>query len=254
MREFFASPLLRYKVLAPLLILTACQSDTDQPDPEIVYEILDQYFEENGEAQISDILERIIKKRQAEAPDSVEKRLGEPRVSVPVGKSPSWGPGDAPILFVEYGDFLCPFSRGMQKTIQEWITQYPGKIRRVFKNFPSRVRERESKPLAVAALAAHRQGKFWEFYEAAFKIERDHNESFYREFVKKQDLNAAQFNRDRKDPELLKQVEDEFAEGEKFGVPGTPTYFFNGVRLSGLQPLQNFSDITASLLGEKAVQ
>lgn len=254
MRDFFGSPFLRFKVLASVLVLAACQSNTDQPDPEIVYEILDRYFEENGEAQISDTLERIIKKRQAEAPDSVEKRLGEPRVSVPIGNAPTWGPEDAPIMFVEYGDFLCPFSRGMQKTIQEWIKQYPGKIRRVFKNFPSRVREQESKPIALAALAAHRQGKFWEFYEAAFKIERDHNESFYREFVKKQGLDADKFDQDRKDPELLKQIEEEFAEGEKFGVPGTPTYFFNGVRLSGLQPLQNFSDVTDSLIGERAVQ
>jgi protein-disulfide isomerase len=231
---------------------SSCSSS--KPDQEIVFEILDHYFEEKGEEQISKMLEGVIQKRRAQEPDSIQKRLREERVQIDVAGAPSRGSEAARILFVEYGDFLCPFTRVMRSVVSEWEQKYPGKIRRVFKNFPAAIRLEDSKPLAVAGLAAHRQGKFWEFYEAAFKKERDHDEKFYVDFAKKSGLNLEQFQADRKDPKLLEQVNKDLAEVEALSVPSTPSYYFNGVRLSGVQPLQNFIDVTENLLGETVGQ
>lgn len=42
------------------------------------------------------------------------------------------------------------------------------------------------------------------------------------------------------DSEVRKEVEADMAEGEKYGVSGTPAFFINGVMIEGAQPIEAF--------------
>jgi hypothetical protein len=52
------------------------------------------------------------------------------------------------------------------------LEKYPKKVKLVFKNFPLR-NHKFSMKVAAAALAAGRQGKFWEFHDLLYKTTID---------------------------------------------------------------------------------
>lgn len=97
----------------------------------------------------------------------------------------------------------------------------------VFKNFPLR-NHKFAWPAAVAALAANRQGKFWELHDQLYENYNKLSEQKIREIVQQVSLDMEKFDKDMKDPELKAIVERDFQEGARAGVRGIPTIFVNG--------------------------
>ena len=121
------------------------------------------------------------------------------------------------------------------------LEQYPGKVKLVFKNFPLRNHEFSTQS-AVAALAAERQGKFWEFHDLLFKNYNSINKKKIQEIATVLKLDLVRFNKDIKDPVLSAKVTQDLRDGARAGVRSTPTLFINGWRvqdrsLTGLKAL-----------------
>ena len=100
----------------------------------------------------------------------------------------------------------------------------------VFKNFPLR-NHKFAWPAAVAALAANRQGKFWELHDQLYENYNKLSEQKIREIAQQVSLDMEKFDKDMKDPELKALVERDFQEGAEAGVRGIPTIFVNGRQL-----------------------
>jgi len=50
---------------------------------------------------------------------------------------PSWGPADAKVTMVEFGDFQCPYCRQWYSTVYEKLqANYGNKIHFVFRDYP----------------------------------------------------------------------------------------------------------------------
>lgn len=97
----------------------------------------------------------------------------------------------------------------------------------VFKNFPLR-NHRFAYKAAVAALAAHRQGRFWEFHDLLFQNYNRLNDQKIQEISRYLGLDQETFQKDIKDPKIRAMVQRDMADGAKAGVGGTPTVFVNG--------------------------
>lgn len=93
-------------------------------------------------------------------------------------------------------------------------------------------------PSARAALAAYKQGKFWEFHDELFKSEKLSNEVISNIAVEL-DLDMAQFNKDMNAPEIRQMIEKDLMDAQKAGVTGTPTIFINGKKLKN-RSMQDF--------------
>jgi len=111
------------------------------------------------------------------------------------------------------------------------LKKYPESVRIVFKNYPLKNHKFAAKA-ATAALAAGRQGKFWEFHDELFKNYRQLSDKKLDEIARKLGLNEAQFQEDRKDPEVVAKVQADYQEGSKIGVRGIPAVFANGRRIN----------------------
>lgn len=96
-----------------------------------------------------------------------------------------------------------------------------------------------AKKAAMAALAAERQGKFWEVHEKLFSSQRELNDSKVEELVRDLGLNIDQFNSDLKDPALGLLIDRDIINGRQANVKGTPTIFVNRKLLS-TRSLQGF--------------
>ena len=110
------------------------------------------------------------------------------------------------------------------------LEKNPKTVKIVFKHFPIRS-HKFAVQAAVAALAAGRQEKFWDFHDELYKNYNQLNEDKVQKIATKLQLNKAQFEKDRKDPLLLEQVKHDFNEAIRIGVNSVPSVFVNGRKL-----------------------
>ena len=114
--------------------------------------------------------------------------------------------------------------------LEQLLKKYPGKVKLVFKNFPIRSHKYAVKA-AVAALAAERQEKFWEFHDTLFKNYNRLNDQKIQEIVGLLGLDETKFKEQQKNPAITERIRQDYEEGIRLGVRGTPTLFINGKKL-----------------------
>lgn len=112
----------------------------------------------------------------------------------------------------------------------------------VFRYFPLYQIHEHTFPLAYAAEAAARQGKFEDitkrFFADQVKLEEVKDLNPYLAGVAKDlQLDEKKFAADMKDGALQSVVQNDLALGEKLGVNSTPTFYLDGEKLENLAPL-----------------
>jgi len=107
------------------------------------------------------------------------------------------------------------------------LETYPKVVKLAIKNFPL-PNHKFARQAAVAALAANRQGKFWEFHDELYKNYNSLNQEKIQEIAQQVGLDTAKLNQDMKAPEIGAMVESDLREGRDLGVRGIPTIFVNG--------------------------
>lgn len=100
----------------------------------------------------------------------------------------------------------------------------------MFKNLPLAMHD-QAKPAAFAALAAGRQGKYWEYHDLLFAEKPITGDSF-KKIAETLGLDMKKFWEDMQSAPLIKLVQDDMGEARQLGVTGTPTIFINGRKLT----------------------
>lgn len=169
--------------------------------------------------------------------------------AVPAAERPVLGPANALVTIVIFSDFQCPYCARAQETLAELRKRHPDDVRLVFRNMPLAF-HREARTLAKIALAAEKQGKFWEMHDLIF-ANRDLHTASAKQLAKKLRIDAKKLAKAMKSPELEQKIAEDEALAKSFGVSGTPTFFVNGRRMSGAQPIESFDALVREEL-EKA--
>jgi len=153
------------------------------------------------------------------------------------------GPKDAPVSLVVYSDFECSLCEMFATNFKELIAYNRGRLKIIFKYFPlssscNPIATYDLHPLAchaaVAAEAAHKQGKFWEYHDLLFKNGIGDNDAVFFELAQSIGLNMEQFKSDYESVEIQNNITSDINEGIQLGIEGTPTAFLNGRKLSDL--------------------
>jgi protein-disulfide isomerase len=133
------------------------------------------------------------------------------------------------------------YCKGLTPLLDQVVEKYPQKVKEVFLNFPIRSHN-YAETAARAALAADKQGKFWEFHDKLFENSTQLNDEKVREIAKALDLNMEKFEKDWQAGETLTKVRSDIDQGSRIGVRAVPTVFINGRRLKQ-RSLESFSAI-----------
>ena len=156
-----------------------------------------------------------------------------------LSRAPVRGQPQAPITIIEFSDLQCPFCARVTPTLQELMKQYPDQVRWVFKNFP--LDFHADSPLAhAAALAAGRQGKFWEMHDLIFANQHTLKRDNLLAEARSLNLDMDRFTADLDSADVKRQLEADKKEGQELGVNGTPAFFINGKSFSGAMPMEQF--------------
>ncbi len=141
--------------------------------------------------------------------------------------SPSKGDPSAPVLLVEFADFQCPACGAARPIIEETLKRHAGKGRLVFKHFPLSIHPFAEKA-ARAAVAAQKQGKFWEMYGKLFDSQERLSPAVIDELAKGLGLDLAKFQQDAQSEAAADAVSRDRKQGERLDIQSTPTLFING--------------------------
>ncbi len=171
--------------------------------------------------------------------------------NIPTAGSPARGPDTAKVTVVEFSDYQCPFCSQAETLVSQVLEAYPKDVRLVFKQFPLTSIHPQAMPASKAALAAGRQGKFWEMHELIFQNQRQLGPEKFTEFAEKLELDVPQFTKDMESPEILAQINREMQEAKAADVAGTPTIFVNGKRLMN-RSFDGFKQAIEASLGKPA--
>jgi protein-disulfide isomerase len=151
--------------------------------------------------------------------------------SLNAGDSAARGPKDAKITIVEFSDYQCPFCSQAEPLIDQVMQAYPKDVQRVYKQFPLTSIHPNALPASKAAVAAGKQGKFWEMHQKLFSNQRELSPDNYKKWAEELKLDTARFEKDMASPEVQAQIDKEMQEARAADVTGTPTIFVNGKRL-----------------------
>jgi protein-disulfide isomerase len=154
---------------------------------------------------------------------------------------PSFGPADAPVTIVEFGDFECPDCKMEAPVLRHDMTEaFGGKVRVVFKNYPLDSIHPWAHAAAIAGRCVYQQNQasFWKFYDWIYEnqeqISGDDLNAKVLAWGPDNGVDAVKLGQCIDTKATEPEVDRSIAEARALGVPGTPTLFINGRRIGGL--------------------
>ncbi|UCE84867.1 MAG: thioredoxin domain-containing protein [Deltaproteobacteria bacterium] len=182
-----------------------------------------------------------LKEQGAGAPGARAARPSAPAAvrKVDIEGAPSRGPARGAVTVVEFTDYQCPYCRRVQGTVQRLLDEHPDQVRHVVKHNPLSIHP-QAPGAAKAAIAAGKQGKFWEMHKLIFADPRQLGDDDLRERARVLGLDMDRFEEDFASDETARIIAADQAEARRLGATGTPAFFINGRLLSGAQPYEAF--------------
>jgi protein-disulfide isomerase len=152
------------------------------------------------------------------------------------------GAAEPKVTIVEFVDFQCPFCARSAAALRNLLRDYPDKVRLIVKHCPLNIHP-GAELLHEAALAAGEQGKFWEMHDLLFDRQGKLGISELESMAQEIGLDVPKFRQAVEEARFKDIIQHDRDEARAFGVNGTPTFFINGHRLSGVQSFENLKKI-----------
>lgn len=165
------------------------------------------------------------------------------RIEVPIEPTdPVLGKADAPVTIVQFAEYQCYFCNKVQPTLEALLEDYDGKVRLVYKDFPLENHSR-ALPAAIAARCAGEQGKYWEMSNKLLADQQALDDADFVAHAETLGLDGEKFAACRSGGQMEPLVRAAFQLGQEVGVAATPTFYVNGLLVSGAQPYDQFKAI-----------
>jgi protein-disulfide isomerase len=160
---------------------------------------------------------------------------------VALGDAPVKGPSDAPVTIVAFSDFQCPFCSRVNPTLRQVEREFAGKVKIAWKHYPLPFHQ-DAQLAHQAALAAHEQGKFWEYHDKLFSNQQALKRENLEQYAQDLGLDMEKFKSALDSGKFKSKIDADMADASKAGVRGTPSFLINGKKLVGAQPYERFKE------------
>ncbi|MBN2501915.1 MAG: peptidylprolyl isomerase [Anaerolineales bacterium] len=214
-----------------LLVLSACQSNTNEP--VVTPEPTQATAAESAPSPTPVAAEAETSASSSVAACTAASDGAEKQDFVLEG---DWGKGaeDPAVTIVEYSDFQCPSCAIMEPILMQILEDFPDDIQLVYRHFPligepDNVIHDKAAIATQAAEAAGRQDAFWEMHDILFAQQEEWTDMSEEDFIAwvtdqaaALDLDTEQFQTDMLSDELAGLAQNAWAEGVTHGFSGTP--------------------------------
>jgi protein-disulfide isomerase len=153
------------------------------------------------------------------------------------------GLAGAPIKFIIYSDFDCPFCAEFNETVKQAEKEFAGSLLIAYRHFPL-ASHANAMTAAIASECADEQGKFWEMHDKLFE-DNTENKMGAEEFKKDAEelgLDLAQFNQCLETEKYKDKVNAQMLAARNAGILGAPQSYINGQPIPGAYQYEDFTD------------
>jgi protein-disulfide isomerase len=232
-------------LLALALPAAAEQSFTDAQKKEIG-DIVREYLLANPEIllDVSRELESKQKLAEAQQRESALKANADAIFRSPHDYVAGNPKGD--VTMVEFFDYNCGWcKKGLPEVVN--LIETDKNLRVVLKEFP--IFGGDSDYAAKAAIAAKKQGKYWELHTALLGHEGKVTKQAVDEIAAAQGIDMAKLKADMNSPEVAKVIADNQALAQSLAINGTPAFIIDTHLTPGYLPA---GDLMAAIEGVRS--
>lgn len=237
---------MKHFVLAALLAATAipasAHAEMSADQKKEIEALVKEYILNNGEVVIESVNkfqakqeEETNKKADAAAKDLIDAIKADKTL-------PSAGNPDGDVVLVEFFDFNCGWCKKAYEEIQQIINEDKN-VRVVFYDIP--ILGPSSTLSSRWALAAHAQGKYWEFHKALITHEGQVDDAILEKIAKDAGLDVAKLKKDLEDPKIAATLTEHVEKAKSVGIQGTPGFIINNQIFRGYIPYNAMKEAVA---------
>ena len=141
-------------------------------------------------------------------------------------------------LVIFYGDYTCPRCALAHARLLD------APLRVAFRHFAIAAKHPRAVPLACAAEAAGRQGRFWELHDALFADPGRTDDPYLWAHATALGLDLERFERERREEAVAALVSRDTRAGMRAGIAQTPTLFHDGKMVPGIPDAELIAQLT----------
>jgi protein-disulfide isomerase len=219
--------------------------DTADIQKKQVVAIMRDYLTKNPEILV-EMTTELDKRQQAEQSAQQEKTISQNADAL--FRSPhafAVGNPNGDVTVVEFFDYNCGFCRRAMPSVVKLVEQDP-KVKLVLKELP--IFGDDSEDAAKGALAAHKQGKYFEMHQKLFSEPGKANKDKVLRIANELGLDVPQLEKDMESEDVKRALDEARELAQKLGLQGTPLY------LVGDQTIPGAPDDLYDQLVEKVTQ
>ncbi|MBS1733172.1 MAG: thioredoxin domain-containing protein [Bacteroidetes bacterium] len=153
------------------------------------------------------------------------------------------GNAKAEVTLEEFGEYESEACAKANEVVKKLLEDYDGKIRFNFRHFPLTNIHQRSLKAGEAAVATAQEGKFWEMHNILFANRRNLGTTSLKLLSKEAGVSNKRFLDDLVNATYGWQVQGDLKEGIERGVKDVPTFFVNGVRVTGKPTYDQISKV-----------
>ncbi len=162
------------------------------------------------------------------------------RLDIETPDAPFLGNNTAKVTVVEFVDFKCPNCKAEAPILRQIIQKYGKDLKLIIRNFPVESTHPGANQLSVLAMCAFEQGFYWPLHDWLYASQDALGEQLSDAELAGMAVNFG-WNADKMKTCMAGsaakiKVNKDFADGYRFGVEGTPTFFINGEKVQGVIP------------------
>jgi protein-disulfide isomerase len=164
----------------------------------------------------------------SEISEAVAKRYRSttPKI-IDVAEAPMKGNPNAKVTLVEFADYECPHCKRLQPVLRQILDEFNGEVKLYFKHYPL-PQHTNARLAAEAAVAAQKQGKFWQFEDKLWVNQDSLSPAEIEKYAKESGLDVSKFRQDLESKAVKERVQKDRVDGSTLGLSSTPTLYING--------------------------
>jgi protein-disulfide isomerase len=146
---------------------------------------------------------------------------------IDIAEAPVKGNPGARITLIEFADYECPHCRRFQPVLHQILDEFRSDVKLYFKHYPL-PQHTNARLAAEAAVAAQKQGKFWQFQDKLWEKSDELTPAEIEKAAKEIGLDVAKFRQDMASEAVKARVQKDRSDGAAAGLQATPTLYIDG--------------------------
>ncbi|HEY8191558.1 MAG TPA: DsbA family protein [Alphaproteobacteria bacterium] len=190
---------------------------------------ISEYLVSHPEAVVN-ALEAYQANRAAIEQKQFTKSFEQHKETLAEGNAPSAGNPKGDVTVVEFFDYNCGYCKKAVEDVVK-LLESDKNLKVIFKEMP--ILSPASQDAARWALAAHKQGKYYEYHVALMKDPNQKNAAEFESLAKKLGLDVDKMRKDADSKEVRETIEKNLNMARDLGIRGTPGFIIGDTLAPG---------------------